>query len=200
MNDGWSTKRLIRRIVLSRAYGLDSAHDPRSFDADPDNALLWRMSKRRLDAEAVRDSLLFVGGRLASGPPASSAVARVGEGLAFFLRLDGVDASDAHRSVYLPVVRDQVLESLAIFDFADPSLVTGARATTTGPAQALYFMNGPLVSRQAQALADRVRTAQSEEALRVDLAYRIALGRQPTAVQRARAGLPARFRGPRRRI
>ncbi len=187
MNDGWSIKGLIRRIVLSRAYGLDSAHDPRSFETDPDNALVWRMSKLRLDAEALRDALLFVGGRLASGPPVGSPVARVGEGLAFFVRVEGLDALDTHRSVYLPVVRDRVLESLALFDFADPSLVTGARATTTGPAQALYFLNGPLVIRQAEALADRVRATEGDEAHQVDRAYRIAVARRPTPVERDRA-------------
>ncbi|MGP0063271.1 MAG: DUF1553 domain-containing protein [Isosphaeraceae bacterium] len=187
INDGWSIKRLIRRIALSRAYGLDSAYDPRNFEADPDNALVWRMSKLRLDAEALRDALLFVGGRLSTGPPVGSAVARVGEGLAFFVRVDGLDASDTHRSVYLPMVRDRVLESLALFDFADPSLVTGKRDTTTGPAQALYFLNGPLVIRQAEALADRVLAMEGDEAHRVDHAYRIALARGPTHAERARA-------------
>ncbi len=125
MADGWSIKRLIRRIVLSRAYGLDSTSDPSHFEADPDNALVWRMSKRRLEAEVLRDALLAVGGRLDTDPPIGSAVARVGEGLALFVRVAGLDASDTHRSIYLPVVRDQLLESLNLFDFADPSLVTG---------------------------------------------------------------------------
>jgi hypothetical protein len=187
MADGWSVKRLIRRIVLSRAYGLDSAHDAHNFEADPDNALVWRMSKRRLEVEAVRDALLYVGGRLAPEPPVGSAVARTGEGLALFLRVGGLDAADAHRSVYLPVVRDQVLEPLALFDFADPSLVTGERATTTSPAQALYFMNSPFVLRQADALAERVRAADADEARGIDRAYRLAFARPPTAAERDRA-------------
>ena len=186
MHDGWSIKRLIRRIVLSRAYGLDSSHDPRNFEADPDNALVWRMSKRRLDAEVVRDALLFVGGRLDTTPPVGSAVARVGEGegLALFVRVEGLDVSDAHRSVYLPLIRDQVPESLALFDFADPSLVTGERATTTGPAHALYLKNGPLVIRQADALTGRVNAVQGDDARRVDGAYQLALARAPTVVER----------------
>jgi hypothetical protein len=187
MADGWSIKRLIRRIVLSRAYGLDSPHDPRNFEADPDNALVWRMSKRRLEAEALRDALLFVGGRLSPEPPVGSAVARTGEGYAFFLRLADIDASDTHRSVYLPVVRDQVLESLALFDFADPSLVTSERATTTSPAQALYFMNSPFVIRQAEALAERVSALEGDDTRRIDRAYRLALARPPTAEERDRA-------------
>jgi hypothetical protein len=89
--------------------------------------------------------------------------------------------------VYLPVVRDQVLESLALFDFADPSLVTGERNATTGPAQALYFLNGPLAIRQAAALAARVRASDGDDARRVERAYRIALARGPTARECDRA-------------
>ncbi len=187
MQDGWSVKRLIRRIVLSHAYGLDSAHDPRNFEADPDNALVWRMSKRRLEAEAVRDTLLSVGGQLDVTPPVGSAVARMGEGLALFVRVEGLDDQDTHRSVYLPVVRDRVPEMFAMFDFADPSLVTGERATTTGPAQALYFMNGPLVIRQSGALAERVNAINADEAGRIAAACRLALARMPTSVERDRA-------------
>ncbi|HVX14249.1 MAG TPA: DUF1549 domain-containing protein [Pirellulales bacterium] len=187
MADGWSIKRLIRRIVLSRAYGLDSAFDPQSFAVDPDNELVWRMSKRRLDAEALRDSLLAAAGRLTGQPPIGSSVARTGEGLAFFVRVAGLDALDTHRSVYLPVVRDQVLESLSLFDFADPSLVTGERAATTGPAQALYFLNSPFVIQQSGALADRVLSQENDGPRRVDLAYRFVLARAPTESERSRA-------------
>jgi len=186
MKDGWSVKRLIRRIVLSRAYGLDSIHDPRNFEVDPDNALVWRRSKRRLDAEVLRDAILFVSGQLDADPPVGSTVARSGEGLARSLRLTGMDASDPHRSVYLPVVRDQVLESLALFDFADPSLVTGERASTVGPSQALFFLNGPFAIRQAEAMADRLKTVE-HDSQRIELAYRLALARSPTPAERDRA-------------
>ncbi len=187
MVDGWSIKRLIRRIVLSRAYRLDSAHDSRNFEVDPDDALVWRMSPRRLEAEAIRDAMLFASGRLAPELPVGSAVARAGEGLALFVRTAGLDASDMHRSVYLPVIRDRVLEPLTLFDFADPSVVTGDRATTTGPAQALYFRNAPFVIRQAEALAERLCTVEGGDARRVNRAYRLAFARPPTDQERDRA-------------
>jgi len=177
---GWSVKRMIRQIVLSRAYQLDSAHDPHNFEVDPDDALVWRMSPRSLEAEAIRDAMLYVSGRLAPEPPVGSAVARAGEGLALFIRTAGLDASDAHRTVYLPVIRDRVLEPLALFDFADPSIVTGERATTIGPAQALYFRNAPFVIRQAEALAERLGTVTDGDPGRVDRAYRLAFARLPT--------------------
>ena len=180
MADGWSIKRLIRRIVLSRAYRLDSAHDPRNFEVDPDNALVWRMSQRRLEAEALRDAMLSVSGRLALEPPVGSVGGPDRRGPAPCSSASpALDASDTHRSVYLPVIRDQVLESLALFDFADPSLVTGERATTTGPAQALYLMNSPFVIRQAEAPG---RTAPGRR------------GRRRRAGSTGRIGSPSRGR------
>ena len=144
MADGWSIKRLIRRIVLSRAYGLDSAHDAQQLRGRPRQHPRLADEPRRLEAEALRDALLFVSGRLAPEPPVGSAVARAGEGLALFVRGDGLDASDTHRSVYLPVVRDQVLESLALFDFADPSLVTGERADDDRPGPGALLHERPV--------------------------------------------------------
>ena len=80
MDQDWSVKRMIRQIVLSRAYQLASTHDARDFEADPDNTLVWRMSPRRLEAEALRDAVLSIGGRLILEPPVGSAVAIGGRG------------------------------------------------------------------------------------------------------------------------
>ena len=111
MENGWSVKTLIRQLVLSRAYQLDSRFDARASEADPDNVLVWRMSKRRLEAEAVRDAMLAVSGQLDLAKPKGSAVARAGEGNSFGLHAAGAfDARLPVRSVYLPVLRNNFLD------------------------------------------------------------------------------------------
>jgi hypothetical protein len=187
MDQGWSVKRLIRQIVLSRAYQLASSHDPKNFEADPDNTQVWRMSKKRLEAEAIRDAILSTSGRLVVEPPVGSAVAQAGEGVAGPNRRFNQDAQDLHRAVYLPVVRDQIPDSLAIFDFADPSLVTGDRASTSGPSQALYLMNNPFIIRQAEAAATRLRSSGGSDDSLVKAAYLRFLSRTPSATETARA-------------
>ena len=187
MDQDWSVKPLIRRIVLSRAYQLASSHDPHNFEADPDDTLVWRMAPRRLEAEVFRDAILSVSGKLNLEPPVGSAVAVAGEGLAGPFRGFGQDGQDLHRAVYLPVVRDQLPESLSLFDFADPSLVTGERATTSGPTQALYLMNSSFVIRQAEAAAARLREIEGDDDARIVAAYLRFLARKPTAAERNRA-------------
>ena len=187
MDQGWSTKSLIRQVVLSRAYQLSSTHDPRNFEADPDNTLLWRMSPRRLEAEAVRDSILAASGELDLRPPVGSAVALAGEGRAAPRQRFDRDAANRHRAAYLPVVRDQLPESLALFDFADPSIVTGERSTTSGPAQALYLLNSPFVIDQAATAARRLLRLDGDDTHRIQQAYLTFLGRPPTAAERDRA-------------
>ncbi|MGO9464232.1 MAG: DUF1549 domain-containing protein [Isosphaeraceae bacterium] len=183
----WSVKNLIRRIVLSRAYQLGSTHDTHCFEVDPDNTLIWRMSPKRLEAEALRDAVLATSGKLDLKPPVGSAVARAGEGPAGPMRGFNNDGLDMHRAVYLTVVRDQLPESLGLFDFADPSLITGERSTTSGPTQALYLMNSPFVIRQAEAAANRLCAARSDDDARIEAAYLLFLARSPTETERNRA-------------
>jgi cytochrome c553 len=186
MDQSWSVKKVIRHIVLSHAYQLSSGYDARNFEVDPDNTLVWHMTKKRLEAEAIRDAVLSVSGKLILEPPVGSAVAQAGEGIAGPFRNFNQDGREMHRAVYLPVVRDQLPESLTLFDFADPSLATGERSSTSGPSQALYLMNNPFVIRQAESAADRLRMVEDDDD-RVTTATLRFLGRKPTDGEQARA-------------
>ena len=129
------------------------------------------MSKRRLDAEALRDSILAVAGTLERTPYQGSLVAKGGEGYTGqFQRLPAA-ANFPYRAVYLPVVRTGVNEMLALFDFPDPSLVTGQRSTTTVPAQALFFLNNPWLIRQADAAAAELLAKKGSDGERIQQAY-----------------------------
>ncbi len=184
VESGWSVKGLIREIVLSRAYRQSSTFDRAKFEKDPDNHLLWRMTPRRLDAESFRDAVLAVSGKLEIERPAGSPVARAGDGFVGRTVRDqaGLTAESDHRSVYLPIVRDLVPESLSLFDFADPSLMTGERETTTVPSQALYLMNSAFILDNADAMARRLTETLGLRG--PDLgraAFQLAYARPPTA-------------------
>jgi hypothetical protein len=171
--DGWSTKRLIKKIVLSRTYQLASAHDPAGYEKDPDNVLLWRMNRRRLEAEAIRDSFLAVSGQLDRTPPGASTMVLKGKS-----RQAGVQET-RYRSVYQAMPRGSSGEIFALFDGADPNLIVTRRDVTTVPAQALYLMNNAFMTEQARHFAQRLKTAP-DEAGRVELAYRLAFARPPS--------------------
>ncbi len=183
VDNGWSVKKLIRTIVLSRAYGLSSEFIEKNFEADPDNVLVWRMPKRRLEAEALRDTMLALAGRLDLTPPKGSSVQRGGEGNAGFrFRGPGGPAPvpETFRTVYLAIVRDGMPEMLTLFDFPDPSLIIGERATTTVPAQSLYLMNNPFVIQQAETLADRLLADRDDDAGKLRRAYLLCYARPPS--------------------
>ena len=179
---GWSIKHLIRQIVLSRTYRQASTYDPIAFERDPENRLLWRAHKRRLDAEAIRDAMLSASGQLDLQPPTSSLVATIGDkpiSLIAFDRRVPADLDGArHRSVYLPVIRDRLPDVLDLFDFAEPSLVTGNRETTNVPLQALYLMNSSFVLEQAQALGKRLEDIDTREH-QVQRAFQLCFSRRP---------------------
>lgn len=189
MEDRWSIKRLIRRLVLSRAYQLSSCHDEANFKIDPDNALVWRIQPRRLNAEALRDSLLAASGELVLTPPPGSPVAASGEGPSTLLmrQLAQLDGRDFHRAVYLPVLRDSLLDSLALFDFADPNQVTGDRGSTNVPAQGLFLLHSPFVQGRAEAAAVRLLAERAQDKERLQRAYLTILGRPPTDRERQAA-------------
>lgn len=176
----WSVKALIREIALSRTWQLSSAFHAENFAVDPDNRFLWRMNKRRLEAEVLRDAMLAVSGQLDLKRPVGTYLSEVGEGGVGQNVFEPVirDIKAHTRSVYLPRVRSVLPEMLEVFDAPDASLVMGSRETTSSPLQALYLLNNPFTQEQALALADELANVPTDQ--RVERAYRILFGRSPT--------------------
>ena len=193
IREGWSVKKLVRALVLTRTYQLASQTSSTNMATDPANRLAWRHSPRRLDAEEIRDATLAAAGTLNLSRPEASLAKdfKVTE-----LRNNGPEAqrlmsgavSSTQRSVYLPLVRNITPTSLDVFDFATQGMVTGSRDTTTVATQALYLLNDPFVRRQSLAFADRLlKPADRDDAARVDLAYQWAMSRSATTAEIARA-------------
>ncbi len=180
--DDWSVKSLIRLVVASRTYRQASLPHDVALDVDPENRLLWRMSPRRLEAEALRDAVLAVSGTLDLSPAVKSIVTKVGNGdIGRTLKTGSFAVDHTKRSVYLPIVRGVVPEMLRIFDFPEPSIIAGSRDVTTIPTQALYMMNSPFVVEQSREMADRLLTERDDDTDRIDLGYQLALGRSATS-------------------
>ncbi|MDG2222360.1 MAG: PSD1 and planctomycete cytochrome C domain-containing protein [Rubripirellula sp.] len=178
---GWSIKAMHRLIMNSRAYRQTSRNSEESLHNDPQNRLLSRMPLRRLDAEAIRDSLLFVSGRLersGGGPPDLVSVAR--DGLVNVLPTAG---GQWRRSVYLQYRRTEIPTLMETFDYPEmgPNCLTRSISNTSP--QSLLLMNNEHVWHLARSLAKRVREQVGKEGTRVDLVngvYQRALTRLPT--------------------
>ena len=178
VHEGWSVKRLVRSIVLSRTYRLSARGSAEAIAADPENRLLSHANRRRLDAECIRDAMLVVSGQL--DPAIGGPTIRKGTNADY-----GYQHTDHRRSVYAPVFRNSLPELFEVFDFADPSMPAGVRNVSTVAPQALFLMNHPFVRDQSKLAAERLIKAmpQSDEG-RVERAYRSTLGRLPTATEK----------------
>jgi len=186
MNQGWSTKKLIRSIVLSRTYQLSSAYSEANFALDPDNRYLWRHVPRRLDAEEIRDAMLMASGELQFERPDSSPVMEFDNGIIRGRELQVLRKLPNVRSIYLPIIRGNLPDIFQVFDIADPSLIVGKRDVTTVPTQALFLMNSPFVLKQAEDFAQRILADKDrDQTTRIDMAYRLALSRLASDEERA---------------
>ncbi|MCE9607320.1 MAG: PSD1 and planctomycete cytochrome C domain-containing protein [Planctomycetia bacterium] len=192
VRNGWSVKKLVRAIVLSRAYQLSAATTPAHLLADPANRLIWRHAPRRLEAEEIRDATLAAAGKLdLKRPHASPArdfqMVELANNGGLAKDITAAAQASVHRSVYLPLLRDVTPTSLEVFDFAQQGMVTGSRDVTTVASQALYSLNDPFVRRQAGTMAEGLLAESSyDDAARIRAAYRTAVGRAPTDAETAR--------------
>ncbi len=170
--DGWSTKSLIREIVLSKVYSRAVGNGrSEASGLDPENKLYWKGHLRPVGAEALRDAMLTLSGELnteAGGPSLPKG----------FRSEFGYKFTTLRRSVYVPVFRNTGYELFSIFDFANPNFSVGKRSKSTIPTQALFLTNHPFVHERAKAAAEQLLSAPVEDdRSRVDLAFRRSLGR-----------------------
>ncbi len=210
MDQGWSTKKIMREIVLSRAYRLSSAANAHNENIDPGNQLQWRANRRRLEVEAIRDSLLLISGQLDLKPPVGSPALEFrrgrpvgGKNVARNQRNTPDDYAVALRcrTVYVPVVRNFLPDMFETFDFPEPSETKGVRDVTTVPTQALFMMNSKFAIEQAKHAAQKLMSVEaSTPTARVTRAYREVLGRAPPRRNCKNHWRSSRLRKPRQRM
>lgn len=166
VQEGWSTKWLVRQIVLSNVYRQASDHQPYAATLDPENRLLWRANRRRLDLESLRDSLLVAAGRLDTtmGGPSVELTQ---------------EPFPVRRTVYGFIERQNLPAFFRTFDFAGPDTHSPKRPHTTVPQQALFLMNSPFVLQQAMHLAERDSEHAASDDQRIVRLFQMALGREP---------------------
>jgi hypothetical protein len=177
-------------VVLSSTYRQASTHNADYAKIDGDNRLLWRMNRQRLDAEELRDAVLAVSGKLDR--------TMYGPGYMLFRFKDDHSPTYDHldlkhlddpktyrRTIYRFVPRSVPNPFLECLVAADPNISVPVRNTTLTALQALALLNDPFMIRQAEAFADRLKAASAEPARQIEIAYRSAFGRAPTAAETA---------------
>lgn len=178
--DGWSVKRLIRRIVLSRTFRQSSLPDAQAVEVDPGNELLHHYSARRLSAESVRDTILTVSGRLDRTLYGLSIHPYREKEIDYRKLWSGPLDGNGRRSIYIKVTRMEGPQLLELFDFPNPMATRGRRDRTNVPAQALALLNDPFVIDQAKFWAEQLIAAEPVSIEdRVQNMFQTALGRPP---------------------
>lgn len=186
--DKWSLKKLHKRIMLTSTYQMSTQFNAKAAEIDPDNHMLWRFNRKRLEVEAIRDSILFVAGKLdrTMGGTLLNLPHR-----AYVTSTDSgqtIDYSSPRRAVYLPVVRAAVYDVYTAFDFGDPTVMNGDRPSTTVAPQALFMLNAPIVLDATKAKAESLlKESKLTDEQRITMIYRSCYGRSPTAAEISRA-------------
>jgi len=180
--DGWSVKRLHRRILMSETYRRDSRASDAAQERDPTNKLLSHMPVRRLEAEAVRDSILAVAGtldRTVGGPSVPPHVSEFQDGRG--KPASGPVDGDGRRSLYVGVRRNFLTPLFLAFDYPTPITTMGRRGVSAVPSQALILLNNEFVNQQARLWAQAALERQSDTEARLAQMYEEAYARPPSA-------------------
>ncbi|MBC7817729.1 MAG: PSD1 domain-containing protein [Planctomycetaceae bacterium] len=184
IHDGWSMKSLHRLILNSSTYQQASTPAAETVTRDPENRLFSRADVRRLEAESLRDSVLAVSGQLDVTMGGSLLKVKNREFFFDHTSKDLTTYDSRRRSLYLPVVRNNVFDVFQLLDFPDPAVSSGNRATTVVAPQALLMLNSDLVMQAAADFADRVHAEANDDDQRLSRLYVMAYGREPSAEER----------------
>jgi hypothetical protein len=188
VESGWSIKELHRTIMLSSTYQMSTSFNEQAASVDPENKLWWRFNRQRVEAESIRDSILAVAGQLDLRMGGSMLPTKNRSYVTSTANVDPVAYQTNRRSIYMPVVRSALYEVFQAFDFAEPSVSSGQRQSTTVAPQALFMMNSQVVADATRAMAERLLDSGSaDDAARVTTAYRTAYGRSPTETELQRS-------------
>jgi hypothetical protein len=178
VEQGWSMKQMHRTIMLSTTYQMSAKHNPRAAELDPENTLLWRANRRRLEAEAIRDAVTAVTGILDFTGGGTILSYKDRQYVSNTSRRGGADYDLPRRAVYLPVVRSSMYEMFQAFDLPDSSTPNGDRNSTVIAPQALFMMNAPLVLKATQDMAAKLLAdSGKDDPARVRDVYERALAR-----------------------
>tara|TARA_R110002072_G_scaffold303141_1_gene495707 strand:- start:20565 stop:23378 length:2814 start_codon:yes stop_codon:yes gene_type:complete len=188
MEGGWSTKELHRLILTSNVYQMASSNSDHTLaEADPENRLLWKFRLQRLEAEQIRDSILAVSGRLNTELGGKTIPLRNRQFVFNHTSVDHTKYDSLRRSLYLPVIRNNVYSLFSQFDFPDPTMPTGSRNATIVAPQALLMMNSDLVMDSADHLAALLMSESLDNSRRINVAYERAFGRLPSPSESKRS-------------
>jgi hypothetical protein len=200
VNAGWSQKQMIRAIVLSRVYRLGSMNDPAAMEKDPDNRLLWRMNRQRLDAESIRDGLLAVTGELlaSQGGPAlalevvenTGALVQSGVNPPNYRHAKPRPSEEFQRTLYLPVMRTGYAgpdKLRGFFDFVDPAQIAGQRNQTVSATQSLFLLNNKMLRDRSKKFVERLLAEEPDAEVRLERMWLTVFSRPITRQERTEA-------------
>jgi hypothetical protein len=178
INKNWSTKQMIRSIVLSRTYRSSSQFNDDNFQEDPENEFFWRIEPRRLEAEVIRDAMLQVAGKINIQRPIASEVAKIGQGTQGRATTLQIDIANPHRSIYLPFMRDIAPKMLMTFDLPDGMSPVSQREVNNTSAQALFMLNNSFTIDMSDLLAKRLVKVESKVEKQITLAFQLCFARK----------------------
>src|SRR5690606_24238508 len=180
IEQGWSTKALHRQLMLSKTYQMSSNYNSEHAAIDPENRYYWRAHRQRMEAEVFRDALLTVSGQL--DPTMGGSLLHVGNREFIFNHTskDETNYNSVRRSVYLPVIRNNLFDGFSLFDYTDASVPNAVRESSTVAPQALYALNSELVLTAAEKLAEQLLGQDAENvSARITMLFERTLGRLP---------------------